>query len=314
VKAPLITAVLIAMGLALAGGLVWRHQHGSARRGVALAVRGGDGGGLPLDSPADEHMDATALARIAQDPAAAGLRALLITRHGHLVYSQYGHGLDAHTVIDSGGFARVLVALAAGIAGDEHQLGEAPLVFRPDALRDLIETQTHEHYADYLGDHLWSRLNAAPAWIEAASQTAPAPADCCFHARILDWLRVGELLATNGSFEETTIVSEPWMLRMRQPQASGLAGYGVLLPSQRPGAPSYEARDLLLLRGPAHWRLWVVPSLQLVVLFGAGSADEAASPAADPWDETRVPNMVIEAVVDRPAPTSTLLQQLVHGH
>jgi hypothetical protein len=69
---------------------------------------------------------------------------------------------------------------------------------------------------------------------------------------------------------------------------------------------------VLLLRGPARWRLWVIPSLRLAVLFGASASGDTA---AD-WDETRVPNLVIEAVTDRPAvpPGTSVLQQLVPGH
>jgi hypothetical protein len=301
----LVLVLLGAVGALAAAVLLW-HARAGAGRGVELSVRGGDGGGLPVESAATEHLDGPTLARIAQDPAAVGLQALLIMRHGHLVYSQYGNRIGADTVIDSGGFARVLVALAAGIASDERQLGDAPAVFQPDALRSLIEVRTGQRYPDWLGNRLWARLNAAPAWIEAPTSPAPAPADCCFHARIADWLRVGELLANAGSFEDASIVSRSWIERMRQPQASGAEGYGVMLPAQRADAQAYEATDLLLLRGPGRWRLWVVPSLRLVVLFGAGPASS--------WDETRVPNLVIEAVSDRPAPAATPLQQLVHGH
>jgi len=307
------------IGVALAGvlvvllvaALVWQHQRARRASALQVAVRGGDGGGLPLAQPADEHLDADGLARIAQDPAAAGLSALLVSRHGHLLYSRFAAGTGPDSIVDSGPFASVLVALATGIAVDERLIRSAPLQFQPDQLRSLLERVSRQSYAEFLGQNLWSRLNAAPAWIELPAVGAPVPADCCFHARVLDWLRVGALLANDGNFEDTQIVSPGWVQRMRQPQPSG-EGYGIALPSRRPGAGTYEARDLFLLRGPAHWRLWVVPSLRLAVLFGAAAP---AATAAD-WDETRVPNLVIEAVTDRPAvpPGTSLLQQLVPGH
>jgi hypothetical protein len=307
---------MIAVALLAAAGamLAWWLGHAHAATGHRRLVRGGDGGGLPLAQPAAEHMDAGALERIVQDPAAAGLQALLVMRHGHLIYSRYGHGIDADTVVDGGAFARALVALAAGVAVDERLMASPPIAFAPQRLRTLIETAAHQPYAAFLGNRIWSRLNAAPAWIAVSGPTAPAPADCCLHARVQDWLRVGGLLAGDGNFEDTQIVSGRWMLRMREPQASGAEGYGVALPSRRRGAPTYEAADVMLLRGPAHWRLWIVPSLHLVVLFGAPAGKGAISDGTD-WDETRVPDMVLEAVLDRPAaPASSLLQQLVPGH
>ena len=313
-------AVVLVLVAALGAALLrQQHRRAQAERALRLAVRGGDGGGLPLAPPSDEHLDAAALARIAQEPAAAGLSALLITRHGHLIYSRYGPGTGADTVIDSGGFARALIALATGIAVDHRLIRSPPLLFEPERLRDLIETSSHESYATFLGTHLWSRLNAGAAWVRLSAPGTPAPADCCFHARVQDWLRVGQLLANDGDFEDTDIVSRGWIQRMRQPQPSGTEGYGVVLPADRPGTPRYEARDLILLRGPGRWRLWIVPSLKLVVLFGAAGADDtpasAGSAAAGGWDETRLPNLVIDAVTDRStvAPGS-LLHQLVPDH
>ena len=35
-----------------------------------------------------------------------------------------------------------------------------------------------------------ARVNAAPAWIALPAIGAATPADCCFHARLLDWMPV----------------------------------------------------------------------------------------------------------------------------
>jgi len=54
----------------------------------------------------------------------------------------------------------------------------------------------------------------------------------------------------------------------------------------------------------------VIPSLRLALLFGSKSA---ASPW---WDETRLPNLVIRALSERPMQrgVASQLQQLVPGH
>lgn len=304
---------LIVVAAGVAGGLAW-HHHQAQQTALRVLVHGGDGGGLPLAPPSDEHFDAAGLERAVHDPAAVGLQALLVMRHGHLVFARYGRGFSADQMIDSGGFARVLVALAAGVAiGDGTLPALAPGHFDPARLRAAIEQGAHQSYATYLSRVIWRRLNAASAWIRLPGVGAALPADCCFEARVQDWMRIGGLLVNDGSFEDTQVVPRGWVAHMRLPlSADGLEGMGVELPSHAPTARPFEADDLIFLRGSGHWRLWTVPSLKLVVLFGAPADAGHGAPA---WDETRLPNLVIEALTDRPpAPAGSLLQQLVHGH
>lgn len=318
--------IVVALLVLLAAALAWQRH--SAQRSAALRVPvpGGDGGGLPVAPPVDEHFDAAALERAAHDPAAAGLAALLVMRHGHLVLARYGHGLSADSVIDSGPFARALVALMAGVAVQGGALPVASLAgFDPDRLRVAIERATHEPYAQYLSANLWSRLNAAAAWIELPAPGAAVPAGCCFEARIQDWLRIGGLLVNDGNFEDSQVLRPGWVARMRLPISLDRAnGFGVELPAGAQ-AGRYEADDLFLLRGPGRWRLWLVPSLQLVVLFGAPdptagrtARQTADGPATDSpaWDEARLPNLIIESLTDRSvaSPPQSRLPQLVPGH
>jgi hypothetical protein len=316
-RRPLGAAAVLVVAFAVAG-LLWQRY--AARDAVALRVPvpGGDGGGLPLASPADEQFNPAALERAAQDPAADGLEALLVMRHGHVVLARYGHGFSADTRIDSGPFARVLAGLLAGAAVQQGTLPIRALSgFDPARLRSAIEQATREPYAQYLSRTLWSRLNAASAWIERPARSAPVPADCCFEARVQDWLRIGGLLANDGSFEDTQVLRPGWIARMRLPiNPQETEGLGVSLPGHG-AAGRYDAADVFLLRGQGRWRLWVVPSLQLVVLFGApGRASGSARTDAGDWDETRLPDLIIEALSDRttaPAGQSAL-QQLVPGH
>ena len=89
----------------------------------------------------------------------------------------------------------------------------------------------------------------------------------------------------------------------------GSAGFGVELAAAAHGAEPFAAEDLLFLRGPGRWRLWVIPTLRLALLFGS------KSPASPWWDETRLPNLVIRALSERPQRgAGSQLQQLVPGH
>jgi hypothetical protein len=277
-------------------------------------VEGGDAGGLPRVQPSDEHLDIGALKAAGDDDAAKGLQALIVLRHGHIAYDRYGHGLTATSEEDLGGFAQAVLALVSGIALQEDRF---PLPVRtgfdPAQLRDAIQSASHQPYAEYLSQHLWRRVNAAPAWI-AFPQGGPVPADCCFHARLLDWMRIADVMVGDGFFEGKQLVPKGWVAYMRQPLAAdGLRGFGVSLPASAQGAERFAADDVFFLRGPGHWRLWLVPSLKLAVLFGA---DARQTDAAKPWDETRVLNLVLRGLSDPPNPTdpAAKLKGLVPGH
>jgi len=279
-----------------------------------VTVAGGDAGGMPRAQPAEEHFEAAALEQVSTDPAASGLQALVVLRHGHIVFDRYGHGVNARSVEDLGDFAKVLLALATGIAVHDDVLPlPARSPFDPVHLRDAIEGGSHQKYADYLSLHLWRRLNAAPARIDLKSGTEE-PADCCFHAQLIDWMRVAELLVQDGHFEGKQLVPAGWIARMRQPVvADGSSGFGIQLPPSAHGAEVFGADDVFFLRGPKHWRLWLVPGLQMAVLFGSDVQDAAAGQST--WDETRVLNLVLRAIADPPKPNdASLLHQLVPGH
>jgi hypothetical protein len=307
-------ALLILAGLGLA---VWR-AHGRSGAGPArVPVAGGDAGGIAHAELASEHFDAAPLAQAATAAAAeAGFQALIVMRHEHIVFERYAHGTAADTVIDSGAFAEGVLGVLAGIAARDDFLPRNALNgFRAERLRSAIEMASRTPYAVYLGRKLWRPVNAAPAWIALPQPGAPAPADCCLHARVLDWMRIAGVLVGDGRFEGTTVAPAGWVARMARPiTADGHHGFGLELMGAAQGAEPLLLDDAFLLRGPGHWRLWMVPSAQLAVLFGAqppGATDAAAA-----WDETRIANLVFRALNDQPAPSgpSNLLQRLVPGH
>jgi hypothetical protein len=229
------------------------------------------------------------------------------------VSEHYAHGLGRDSSVDFGPAARALVALLAGVAVADRTLPTEQLgPFDADAWKTSIEQATQRPYAELLSRRLWSRLNAARAWIELPAVGAPVPADCCVNARLQDWLRVGALLTDAGSFEGSQIVPPRWIERVM------LQSLGVEHAGSAHGMTPFAAPDVIYLRGPGHWRIWLSPSLHLTVLFGSAAAPLSASgaPAPDHWDETRLPNLVIEAVTDRSAPHGgdSPLQQLVPNH
>jgi hypothetical protein len=307
-------ALIGAAGVALLAALwlLWPALTGRQASGARIAVNGGDAGGLPRVPALQEHLDVAALEDATRDPAADGLLALIVVRHDYVVFEHYGHGFNAESTIDSGAFAQALLALTSGIAAHDGSLPLQSLNgFDPGRLRAAIEAGTRQSYPDYLSLNLWRRLNAAPAWIDLPVGSASTPADCCFHARLLDWLRVALVLLDDGRFEGKAVVPAGWVERMRHPvSASGTEGFGIELAPAAHGAEPFAADDVFFLRGPGRWRLWLMPTLGLGVLFGSRSQ------ALSAWNETRLPNLVIRAVSERPQQRSmgSQLQQLVPGH
>lgn len=322
----------------MTGSLLWYELGHSISAAPRVVIVGGEAGGLPRAQPRDEHFDAAALELASKDVAAAGLQAFIVMHDDHIVFERYGRGFDAQTVIDSGSFSLVLVALAAGIAVQDNVLSlGAWSGFDPSALRRAIEAGTHQDYAQYLSSRLWRRLNGASAWIALpAASLQSVPTDCCFHARVLDWMRVAGLLLDDGHFGGPAIVPHGWVAHMRQPlSAAGDRGFGVELAAAAHGAEPFDADQVFFLRGPGRWRLWLMPTLKLAVLFGS-KVPEDSSAAAPPtslpaststsggnvavaawfWDETRLPNLVIRALSDQPTQHTGVsqLQQLVPGH
>jgi hypothetical protein len=279
--------------------------------GPRVDIPGGDAGGIPRVSSREAHLDVTALQAACGDAAAAGLQALVVMRGDYIVFERYARGFSADARVDSGPFARTLLALTAGIAHHDDRVPLPDIAgFDPAALRQAIESGTHQPYPEYLSLRLWRPLNAANAWIALPARGAAAPADCCVHARIIDWVRVAMLLLADGRFEGKAVVPAGWVQHMRQPvSASGAEGFGIELAPAAHGAEAFADRDLLFMRGPARWRIWIMPTLRLALLYGA-STDAAH------WDETRLPNLVIRALSEPAAPgdVGSKLQQLVPGH
>lgn len=275
-----------------------------------LLVRGGDGGGLPHATAADESMSGPAvdeaLARALQQQA----QAVLVMRHGHLVAEAYAPGFDRNSRADAGAFAATLVAMNVGIVLTEGRMHAANLQsFQPERLAAILASESDMAYQDYLSTRLWRPLNAADASYSLARPGAAVVTGCCLTARIVDWLRVAEVLLADGSFEGEAVLPQGWVTRMRQPLLDNAhRGLGVYLASAAVGAEPLIDGETFFLRGGGRWRLWMVPSLHLAVLHaGPGSSDN--------WDETELPNALIRAVLDRSARnTGNTLQQLVPGH
>ena len=176
----------------------------------------------------------------------------------------------------------------------------------------VIERATKQRYSDYLSVELWRKLGAADAWLWLDRAGGVPHSDCCFLARQGDWIRLGEVLATDGHYQEDEIVPPGWVPQMLRP-AKGNPSWGaaVRLDSKGSAAESYALKDVFLVESPAE-RLWLVPSLGIVILRTGGEI-----PAGAGWDDSRIPNLIIRGARDyvpQQAQPGANLRDLVPNH
>jgi CubicO group peptidase (beta-lactamase class C family) len=177
-----------------------------------------------------------------------------------------------------------LVLLSAGIAVSRHGLS-LPTTgpFDTAQLSGAIAKASGRSFPQFLSRNVWQPLNAGQAsWSEAE-----------LSARAVDWLRVAELLLHDGRFEGTQVVPSGW-------------GAHVQLLRTAPGAEPFADKEAGYLRGRGATRLWLFPRFDLAVL--------SVSDAAHSADETRLPNMIVRALRERPGVGGTSLNDLVPGH
>jgi hypothetical protein len=260
----------------------WMQGQTPKLGGVPIA--GGDAGGLPRADASTEGFDATPFQAAVEWAGKQRAGALLVSRHGHLLIEHYSSGANVDTLIAGGGMSDAVVLLSAGTA--VPQLDRSlPASEAVDAtpLAAAIAKASGRSFPQFLSRNVWQPLNAAPArWSEAEVS-----------ARAIDWLRVAELLLHDGRFEGTQVVPAGWAARV---------------PLQRtaPGAEPFADKDMRYLRGRGATRLWLSPRFDLAILSVAGAVQSA--------DETRLPNMIVRALRERPGVSGTSLNDLVPGH
>lgn len=86
-------------------------------------IPGGNQPPAPRESAAAQMLDPTALEAAAAYAEAHHSRALIVSRHGYLVFEKYWQGSSFDTLVDSGPLARIVVALVTGAAISQRRIG-----------------------------------------------------------------------------------------------------------------------------------------------------------------------------------------------
>jgi CubicO group peptidase (beta-lactamase class C family) len=270
----------------------------------------------PRESPAAEQLSLSALESAAAYAEGEHSRALIVTRHGYLVFERYWQGSNLNTVIQSPGLGRVLAALAACAAISDRKIGwldepSADLVpawnkdprgritvrqllqqgSDPDMLAYVIQSATGRPYTAYVSESIWTRIGAGDASIWLQSGGTPH-VDTGFFARQGDWLRLGELLLGKGNYQGDEVLLPRWVPELLQPSRS-YPQYGSYLrlgAHAAAGMSPYLTPDVYVIEGGGN-RMWLVPSLQIAILRTGG-------PVGPDWDDGRIPNLIVNGAHD----------------
>jgi CubicO group peptidase (beta-lactamase class C family) len=123
-------AAAIALLVLALGTVVWSGRLGPLLRGERGAgeeprelLAGGNAAPAPRVTPELESLDPAGLEAAAAYAGQHDSRALIVSRHDHIVFERYWHGTGFDTPADAQSFTRLLPALATGVAMSHRLIG-----------------------------------------------------------------------------------------------------------------------------------------------------------------------------------------------
>jgi CubicO group peptidase (beta-lactamase class C family) len=126
-RARLIVLTGLSLVLALAAWTAWRHVQHAPLSGTNYQPRelvpGGNRPPAPRVTPQSEQLDPRGLDAAADYAGEHGSQALIVSRHGYIVFERYWHGTGFDTLTDAQAFTPLLAALATGVAMSHRMLG-----------------------------------------------------------------------------------------------------------------------------------------------------------------------------------------------
>ena len=177
-----------------------------------------------------------------------------------------------------------------------------------DLLGIVVERAAGRRYADYLSMRIWQPIGAIDASMYLDRDGGFVLASCCLFSTPLDWVRIGQLILSGGRAGNEQIVSSAWIDEMLAASAANPA-FGRLIwraqdaagaEKESPGASpdcagneeAFISEDLIYLCGEGYQRVYIVPSLRLVIVRTGG----IRGGWAPDWEESRLPNIIARGV------------------
>ncbi|MEZ5563734.1 MAG: serine hydrolase [Gammaproteobacteria bacterium] len=149
-----------------------------------------------------------------------------------------------------------------------------------EVLGMVLERVYGQRYSELLRDKLWLPMGGERARVHTDRPGGRAYTSCCLAAPAMDWARIGMLLLGKGEVHGRRIVSADWIAQMITPSPAaahyGLQiwlGYGdPAVPPEHAGSSGaivsgpFLARDTFMTWGRGQQHVFVVPSLELVIV------------------------------------------------
>lgn len=290
----------------------------------------GEATAVPRATAQSELIAAEALKLAADAAREQGARALLVHRHGHLVFEYFADGRSGDTPVAGGEMSAALLALSLGAVVDARRLppedaiaGIREAAAAGTAWRNPWSAAARRRFnlapppavllqdldgsiANTLSSRVWLPLGNADAalWGE---DDARLRLDCCVVARLQDWMRVADVFLQQGSYQGQQIVSPDWVRQLLAADAQGQR-HPVWLDAQLPweGDEPPAARDIYWFDLGNDLRLWLVPRRALAIAYWSDARHAR---------DTLVPNIILRGLQDQiPASGATDLKDLVPGH
>lgn len=288
---------------------------------------------MPEATPESESIAPEALQESSKRFAALGARALIVHRHGHRVLQLFDAGTGGDTELTGGELTPAVFALALSPLVDTRRVGiDAAIAavreesasddtqwrnpwsaaahrrFRLRAAPQILLRDADGGVAQTISQRVWQPLHARDAALWGQGDQA-LRVDDRMVATLDDWVRVGDVLLQQGSFQGERIASPDWIRALLAADKDGVR-HPVWLGGQQPwtGAEPPAARDALWFDLGPGVRLWLAPRRGLSVLLWSASKDGAR--------DTEIPNLFIRSLTD-PSPAvggMSELNQIVPGH
>lgn len=293
-----LVGVVAAVAVAFA---VFRSPDAASERIVVSLVPGPP---QPKVTPAEAGISEIAIQEAVDYAGKRNSSALVVGRGGHIVFEKYWGDTTRETQMSASQFGRVLIPLLVGSAMNDRlivSLDEPASDYLPEytdtpagkgtlrnhlgqrvensspgseeVLLRILEKVTRQSFDTLVSERLWKPMGAGGFSVQREGSGV--------YARIADWMRIGDLLANDGVFEGNQFAPPRFVALMQKPTHNhSTLGLGM-------NVGGAFAADVAWLADGTQ-RLWVVPSLRLVILRAGDDPDEA-----DGWDEALIPNSII---------------------
>ncbi len=161
----------------------------------------------------------------------------------------------------------------------------------------VLQRATGEAYPKYLSSRLWQAIGATEAQVWLDRPAGNAKTFCCLFATTRDWARIGQLILNKGQVGKRQVVPAAWIAQMQVPSPiEPTYGYHLWVKARTANYPNVDQRasaaflveDTVYLDGRGQQRVYVIPSLELVIVRVGEDAED--------WDDAVIPNTLIRSL------------------